>query len=213
MAGRGQPFLVDSYPEKQKIVDGILAGKSVRAVAKSVVPPIQFNAIQRYKTNVVIPMLQRAEKISATMHPVVPLSADPVALQGAREAIQDAPTVSLFRHRLEKLYRRVDRALDRAETAVRVIEKDGKLVAAGADLGPIAPLLSAAHRNLEMLGRATGELEPAGSASMSIQIICPAAGSSEPPRIVFGQDDERTIEGEAIEVEPVEAEIGISPRR
>ena len=209
MAGRGQPFLVDSHPEKQKIVDGILAGKSVRAVAKSVVPPMEFNAIQRYKVSVIKPLLARAEKISATMHPVVPLSENPVTLQVAREAIQDAPTVSLFRHRLEKLHRRVDRALDRAETAVRVTEKDGKLVAAGADLGPIAPLLSQAHRNLEMLGRATGELEPQGASSMQIQIICPPAGSAEQPRIVFDRNEGRTIEGSA---EPVEAEIGVRQR-
>jgi hypothetical protein len=93
---------------------------------------------------------------------------------------------------------------------VRVVEKDGKLVAAGADLGPIAPLLSAAHRNLEMLGRATGELEPAGSALMSIQIICPGMGTGDnAPQVVFDRDDSRTINGSA---EPVEAEIGIQRR-
>jgi hypothetical protein len=60
-------------------------------------------------------------------------------------------------------------------------------------------------------GQLTGETgKYRTAASMSIQIICPAAGSSEPPRIVFGEDAGRTIEGSAIEVE---SEIGIRQRR
>jgi hypothetical protein len=70
-----------------------------------------------------------------------------------------APVLSLFRQRLEKLHARVDKALERAEVAVRVVNQGGRLVAAGADLAPLAPLLSVAHKNLEMLGWATGELE------------------------------------------------------
>jgi hypothetical protein len=42
-------------------------------------------------------------------------------------------------------------ALEPAESAVRVVDKDGKLLAAGADLAPLTPLLSVAHKNLEML--------------------------------------------------------------
>jgi hypothetical protein len=67
-----------------------------------------------------------------------------------------------------------------------------------------------ARNYLSLRGELTGEMgKDRMPASMSIQIICPAAGSSGPTRIVFGQDDDRTIEGSAVEVE---AEIGIAPR-
>ena len=91
----------------------------------------------------------------------------------AVEALVAAPVFSLFRQRLETLHARVDKALERAESAVRVVNQGGKLVAAGADLSPIAPLLSVAHKNLEMLGRMTGEREQQSGASLSIQIVCP----------------------------------------
>ncbi len=94
----------------------------------------------------------------------------------ATEALVAAPVLSLFRQRLEKLHRRVDGALDRAESAVRVVKVDGKLAAVGPDLSPIAPLLSQAHKNLEMLGRSTGELEPTGGQGFCIQIIVCALG-------------------------------------
>jgi hypothetical protein len=213
------------------MIEAFIAGTPAREIARWAHPRVAHNTISRYMRARVRPALNNAARLFAVDPPrtcgaldgeakkktrnVATQQTEPQmerdqAEQLAMEALVAAPALSLFRARLEKLHGRVDRALDRAETAVRVIEKDGKLVAAGADLGPIAPLLSAAHRNLEMLGRATGELEPAGSSSMSIQIICPAAGSSDPPRIVFGQDEGRTIEGSAIEVE---SEIGISPRR
>src|SRR5579863_4664572 len=111
MAGRGQSFLVDQHPEKQKIIDGILSGRSVRAIARSVNPPIEFNAIQRYKTRVVKPILGRAEEterllgeLMATPPARLPPPPSPVALQKAATAIQDAPRLSIFRQRLEKIW-------------------------------------------------------------------------------------------------------------
>jgi hypothetical protein len=109
----------------------------------------------------------------------------------AVEALVAAPVLSLFRQRLETLHARVDKALDRAESAVRVVNQGGKLVAAGVDLGPLAPLLSVAHKNLEMLGRTTGELEQQSIGSLSIQIVCPGydPASALAPRISFASGD------------------------
>jgi hypothetical protein len=85
---------------------------------------------------------------------------------------------------------------------VKVVpDEDGNLCAVGKDLSVMAPLLAQAHKNLEILGRATGELEPQGGQSLAIQIICPWV-SPDPnnlPRISYSAPD--AIEGESDEVE------------
>jgi hypothetical protein len=232
MPARLAPQGISTHPQLQKMIEAFIAGTPAREIARWATPRVAHNTISRYMRARVRPALNNAARLFAVDPPRTgaalgaeakkktrnvatqqterPQMERDQAEQLALEALVAAPALSLFRQRLERLHDRVDRALDRAESAVRVIEKDGKMVAAGADLSPIAPLLSQAHRNLEMLGRATGELEPTGSASVQIQIICPAAGSSQAPRIVFGSDDGRMIDGSAIEVE---SEIGIQQRR
>ena len=235
MPARLAPQGISTHPQLQKMIEAFIAGTPTREIARWANPRVAHNMISRYMRARVRPALNNAARLFAVDPPrsgpvfekesheqmeARPKTTPPPAWhpqmerdqaeQLAMEALVAAPALSIFRARLERLHDRVDRALDRAETAVRVVERDGKLVASGADLGPIAPLLSQAHRNLEVLGRATGELEPQGASSMSIQIICPAVGSTELPRIAFGHDDGRMIEGSAIEVE---AEIGIEQRR
>lgn len=199
MAGTGQPYRVDSHPQKNKIVQMIIDGRSVRDIAKAVSPPIDFNAIQRYKVNVIKPVLDRAHDTNRiligegqTKPAPEPLSRDTNAIQMATQAIKDAPVLSIFRQRLEKLHGRIDRSLDKAETAVRVTfdKESGEEVVIGADLGVIAPLLNQAHKNLEILGRATGELEPSGGAGVSIQILCPSAPNANAmPRVTYAADE------------------------
>lgn len=175
-------FAVDQHPEKAKIVEQIIAGLPTRTIAVSVFPPLHFNAIQRYRTCVVRPMLARAEHENRIViggngkkRALTPLSRDPKAIQTVQQSIQDAPALSIFRQRLETLHGRIDRGLDRAEA-----EKD---------ISPLAPLLNQAHKNLEMLGRATGELEQSTGTGVSIQIVCPwAADRENMPRVSFAND-------------------------
>jgi hypothetical protein len=213
MAGRGQAFIVDQHPEKQKIIDGILSGQSVRAIARSVNPPIEFNAIQRYKARVVRPILGRAEEterllgeLKATPPATLPPQPSPVALQKAATAIQDGPKLSIFRGRLEKLWRTTDETIDEARAAVKVVPgEDGNPKPVGRDIAVMAPLLNAAHKNLEMLGRATGELEPQDRGpGISVQIVCPWTGPDPAnlPRVSYSAPD-------AIEDESDEVLIGI----
>lgn len=93
--------------------------------------------------------------------------------------------LSIFRQRLEKLYGRVERTLDKAEEAN--------------ELGVVAPLLNQAHKNVELLGKATGELADATAPQVSIQVICPSAPSPElTPRITYASVDaiEGTVDSE-----------------
>ena len=136
-----------------------------------------------------------------------PRKASQAAIQKADTAIQDAPRLSMFRERLEKLWQRADRTLDKAEAAVRVGEdQEGNAVFGARDITPIAPLLNAAHKSLELLGRATGELEPEGRQSIAIQIICPQAPNpGAMPRVSY-------VSADAIDAEDVCVEIGLIQR-
>lgn len=199
--------IVETHPEKQKIIDQLLAGRSVRAVARSVSPTLDFNAIQRYKLNIIKPAIERAtagERIlmgeGHRKEAVVAIQPDSPAIQEARQSIQDAPVLSVFRQRLEKLHGRIDRTLDKAEAAVRISrDSEGNEVFAGPDLAVMAPLLNVAHKNVEILGRATGELEPTGGSGVSIQIVCPTAPIEAMPRITYAAPDgQGQIEGEGL---------------
>jgi hypothetical protein len=94
------------------------------------------------------------------------------------------------------LWGRTDRALDRAEGAVRVVtdRETGELVAVGPDVAAIAPILNQAHRNIEMLGKVTGELEAAAAVQVAIQIVVPAG--QQQPAVNIGQ----AVEFTAVEI-------------
>lgn len=194
----GPGSFIENHPMRAVIFHRIMEGKSVRAVCEGIVPAVSPMSIQRYKSNIVKPILAKVREGETpsvlkgdTETPLVPDQRDMQIRDQVQKAIQDAPVVSVFRARLEKLHLRIDRTLDKGESAVRVsTDKDGNEIWAGQDLSPLAPLFNAASKNLEMLGRATGELEPAGGSQVSIQIVCPSTGSGEMPRITFSLIDQ-----------------------
>lgn len=173
---------------------------------------MSVKTIHRYKSNVIMPILaketeRKSLSISQSGEFVSPVSLtnDTSVADRVTSEATNAPVLSIFRQRLEKLNGIIDRTLNKAESAVRLAtDKDGNQVVVGADIGVMAPLLNQAHKNVEMLGRATGELEPSGGGSVSIQILCPAAGTSvdQMPRITFA--DANAIEGSAV---PVTAQL------
>lgn len=210
---------IDSHPQKPVIVRRIIDGLSIRQVVEGLIPPVAEMTAYRYKMTVINPILARAASTESillggnnSVVPLVPLASDKKLADRVASAVADAPVLSVFRERLEHLNGIVHRALSKAESSVRVAtDKDGNQVVVGADLGVLAPLLNQAHKNVEMLGRATGELEPQGGGSVSIQILCPAAGATtieQMPRISYS--DQLAIEGraEALEIESAD-EIGV----
>ena len=79
---------------------------------------------------------------------------------------------------------RTDRALDKAEKAVRVVkDSQGNVVDIAEDLGAIAPLLNQAHKNVALLGKATGELIEAPQIQVGVQVVMPAAPAATPATI------------------------------
>ena len=51
---------IDSHPQRQKIIDALIAGEPLRSIASRVSPPVSFTAIHRYRSNVVAPALKNA---------------------------------------------------------------------------------------------------------------------------------------------------------
>ena len=83
--------------------------------------------------------------------------------------------------RLEKLWNRVDRNLDKAKNAVRTRTIDGVEVWEEQGLAAIAPLMNQAHKNLELLGKVTGEIETSAGANVAIQIVLPTVAQPQMP--------------------------------
>lgn len=146
-----------------------------------------------YKKRVVKPALRLAQKVQSFQQFE---SVDSVQVTQHTALTRDIVQASPFRERLENLWNRTQKAADRAEKAVRVVkdQESGELVPVGPDVSAIAPILNQAHKNVELLGRVTGELqENTGRANVAIQIVIPNAAERNP--------------GPVIEAEPVEVRL------
>jgi transposase len=184
---------IDELPEVQRrqVVDAILEGKSSRYIAK--IAGCSHSVVNQYRRRTVLPAIQKAQQVQA-FQPLPRTTLEALQQQTVltREIVQASP----FRDRLEKLWQRTEKAADRAERAVRVVkdEKSGELVPVGPDVSAIAPILNQAHKNVELLGRVTGELqENTGRANVAIQIVIPNAAERNP--------------GPVIDSEPVEVRL------
>lgn len=146
---------IDSLPseKRQKVLDMLLRGEPLRDVA--VIAGVSHQAIARYKRRVVIPAIRTAAKVQA----IEQVSGNSASIIESQTRLTKAiVTSSPLRDRMEQLWGRTDRALTQAEK--------------NKELSVIAPLLNQAHKNLELLGRVTGELE-VSAPTIAIQIVCP----------------------------------------
>lgn len=182
---------IDKLPEAQrkKVVDALLAGQSLRKVSK--LAGVSHTVVDDYKRRVVLPALATAQKFKEFQGVTETSEAqvrDTVTL--TRDIVKSSP----FRDRLQSLWDRTEKSIERAEQAVRVVtdRETGRLLAVGADVAAIAPLLNQAHKNLEMLGQVTGELAHASSGpNVNIQINIPAGSSVRA----------QAAEGDVVEIE------------
>lgn len=147
--------IIDSLPKekRQKVLDMLLRGESLREIAK--IAGVSHVAVQGYKRKVVMPAIRTAQKVQSLQE----VSDDPGKVVTEQSRLTRAIVgASPFRDRLEQLWGRTDRALSQAEQ--------------DKELSVMAPLLNQAHKNVELLGRVTGELE-VSTPMVAIQIVCP----------------------------------------
>ena len=131
-----------NHPRRDGIDRALLAGESFRYIAARF--DTSTGALQRHKADHLRPALVKAYQ----------------AKENAR--------AEGFRARLETTWEAIEGAMDQARRAVRTHE-DGTVE--DRSLSALPPLFNQAHRNLELLGRATGELCNDGTPAADITLI------------------------------------------
>ncbi len=175
----GRACSIDSHPQRQKIIDALVAEQPYRDIAIWTVPPVSTAALFRFKRKA-LAELAGIPKRSETA-PIYDSGGANVTGSVSRTALtaQSSP----FRSRLEQMWGRAERSMDRAETAVRVTmdKESGEYLVAGQDVAAIAPLMAQAHKNLELLGRATGELASTEQNVTNVMVVMPNTSTGTQP--------------------------------
>jgi len=157
-------FAVDRHPQKQQIIADMIAGKPLRDIAATTMPPLHFTALGRYKNAVVKPTLIASLAAKPKPAPLKPLAThdlDVVRETAGASATVPATAVqdryesgSIVRSQLATVYGSTARVLAAAER--KALDPD----AAAADIGAHAQQARAALAGVELLGKLTGELQP-----------------------------------------------------
>ena len=158
-----------------------MAGEKLVTVAKMAGCSVQ--AVAAFKKRIFKPALKLAAQIQPYQQVNSLEISEPVKVAQHAALTRDILGSSPFQERLQRLWHRTEKALDKAETAVREIkDTHGNVVALADDLSAVAPLLNQAHKNVLILGRATGELETSAAVGIAIQIVLPAPPNSAPKK-------------------------------
>ncbi len=154
-----------SHPDRD-IIDGLLAAgtASRRTIASRY--GLTDGSVQRHKTNHI------GKRIVAAVER------------------KQAKSEDVFLDRLEHLWNECADGVAKAKDGARVVrDLEGNLRYVGRDLSALAPLLGQAHRNLELLGTATGRLnQVAGPSTVHLSVIMPRVEvASGPNQVEPGQ--------------------------
>lgn len=155
---------VERHPQKDYIVNSLLAGVPIRKIAATIQPTIHYTTINQYRMTVIRPaiknatILARVSGIDKTM-PSEQLAG--VVLQETTKSLQAAPIVDPYLARIAQHAATIDRNLVNAEA-----DGDGRTVAAlvGVDL-----------KGLELDARLTGRLDTVGATTTTIYVMTPQA--------------------------------------
>jgi hypothetical protein len=174
---------VETHPQRQFIIDQLLAGNSYRKIATSVVPPLSKDAIENYNRAILRPALAGT--------PLPALVAAPVDVSGIKSSgfvdssqLQRNLQVSETRQRLSRVMAKTEQWMGEATV----------------DNG--APHANAATRQIELLARLTGELAGDNGITINIQVNAPGPDGSSPRVDLSASDAGDTIEA------VIEAEMG-----
>lgn len=218
-----------------RILEALVSGQSTRKIASWAVPPVSHSAINRYRTAHVVPILHNAEALQKLLRSnkeekiglnslEQPDTEVIQAQQDAREltvqAILAAPALKVRENRIRAKQDRINRLCtivnERADEMSAVPGGSSGFLArdfkgSGDSLQEVykfdAGLYTAFEETEKAIAIELGQWqENAGAGSVSIQIVCPAAGSpaGELPRVSFA-----AVQIEAGEEEDEISEIGL----
>lgn len=102
--------VLENHPQRQKAIDLILAGESVRVIAAQLDPPVSFQAVQRYRKSIVRPVMAKSALLAKVLgkdvvHVNEGLAVDPIdhARAVTSEALRAAPILAVRESRLARL--------------------------------------------------------------------------------------------------------------
>jgi hypothetical protein len=107
-----RPSTIESHPQKKRIIQALLDGQSVRNIAAWTKPPVSYLAIQRYKSSIVQPAVERSGSRVNNLSRVKNQRVAPDCVETKREAtqaIQDAPVLELRDARIQLLQDLIER--------------------------------------------------------------------------------------------------------
>lgn len=168
------PSAIDSHPARRQIIDLLIAKKFTKAAE---IAGVTRQAAAQYCNRHLKPSMDLAAKVlQAELQ--LPKQQHAHKSDNAQVALVNQITRnSVFRERLELVWGETIDSVKAAKNAVKIaVDQDGEQRVIGRDLSVVAPLLGQAHKNLEILGRATGELQDSGSqVSTTINLVCGSA--------------------------------------
>ncbi len=181
----GSQSSILDHPERLKIDAMLLSRVPLRTIADAVTPKVSPMSLQRYKTIQMFPSVTPGAPNSISIEDLARnAGADtPRTISPSLPPATAAPTP--LRQRVEKIYTRLEKALDTGEAVADGEDKVGGLRA-------LAPLFRAATDNLRMQGELTGELNNAPQVNVNISIVTQAAPAAHRPydmEIVPGDGD------------------------
>jgi hypothetical protein len=190
--------VVEKHPQRQEIINWILAGETLRSIAKRVVPPLNHVSLSRFKLNLVQPAIRSMRGTNAK-YQVTRDIAESVAHRpqpgNGNDAVRNALSAEVeqrFRH-----------ALKRRETWISAAEKvpvtdaEGNVTGYTLDHKALAAHDLNEQRALRAVGELGGLFQQTGPAvQVNAVIVLPG------PQEQFRQVEQR----EAIDIAVVEVE-------
>jgi hypothetical protein len=160
---------IDNLPptERQRIIDRLIRGESAGLIAQEL--DISRAAVQAYKARYIKPALKAADLMASAsdtqLFPHVPTHD---VLANARNLVRTSPT----QQRASQVYDMLMKDTRRARAAVQVT-KDGDPI--GEDMAILPPFYNQLHKNLELTGKLTGEIQDkSGAPVVNVQVVIPA---------------------------------------
>jgi hypothetical protein len=159
---------IDKHPQRATIIEGLLAGKSLRAIGNSVNPPVHHVVLHKYKRKHIQPTMDGAAVLSTALKALADSGEGNGVTIDAVTATRAALLADPYLARTAQHRATIDRSLTQAEA-----DGDGRTVAAliGTDL-----------KGLELDARLSGRLDSAQAANQTIYIVTPAVSIQAVPQ-------------------------------
>jgi hypothetical protein len=168
---------IETHPQRNQIVEGLLSGRSYREIGESVTPRVSAMALHRYKAKRIGPTLDGAGVLSKALQTLAQANGQDAVPLDPKAVTQAALLADPLLARIARHQQTIDGSILEAQA-----DKDGRT---------IASLIGTDLKGLELHARLTGRLESQQGPSVAIQIVCPAQGNAP---TVTASDDGVTID-------------------